>query len=82
MKPLRKWNGKTQSFDEVSYEGYKANRAAMPEDMRRQIPYIRGARLTVHRGQPYCADAGAGAGAGTAAGACRSAGRNAPACSS
>jgi DNA polymerase-1 len=41
MKPLRKWNGKTQSFDEVSYEGYKANRASMPEDLRRQIPYIR-----------------------------------------
>jgi DNA polymerase-1 len=41
MKPLRKWNGKTQSFDDVSYEGYKANRAAMPEDLRRQIPYIR-----------------------------------------
>src|SRR5271157_2887705 len=38
---LRKWNAKTQSFDEVSYEGYKANRAAMPEDLRRQIPYIR-----------------------------------------
>jgi DNA polymerase-1 len=38
---LRKWNGKTQSFDEVDYEGYKANRAAMPEDLRRQIPYIR-----------------------------------------
>ena len=38
---LRKWNGKTQSFDEVSYEGYKANRAPMPEDLRRQIPYIR-----------------------------------------
>jgi DNA polymerase-1 len=41
MGPLRKWNGKTQSFDEVSYEGYKANREAMPEDLRRQIPYIR-----------------------------------------
>jgi len=41
MKPLRKWNAKSQSFDEVSYEGYKANRAAMPEDLRRQIPYIR-----------------------------------------
>jgi DNA polymerase-1 len=41
MKPLRRWNGKTQSFDEVSYEGYKANRAAMPEELRRQIPYIR-----------------------------------------
>ena len=41
MGPLRKWNGKTQSFDEVSYDGYKANREAMPEDLRRQIPYIR-----------------------------------------
>jgi len=38
---LRKWNGKTQSFDDVDYAGYKANRAAMPEDLRRQIPYIR-----------------------------------------
>jgi DNA polymerase-1 len=38
---LRKWNSKTQSFDEVSYDGYKAKREAMPEDLRRQIPYIR-----------------------------------------
>jgi DNA polymerase-1 len=48
MKPLRKWNGKTQSFDEVSYEGYKANRAAMPEDLRRQIPYIRRVLEALH----------------------------------
>ena len=48
MGPLRKWNGKTQSFDEVSYEGYKANRAAMPEDLRRQIPYIRRALEALH----------------------------------
>ena len=41
MGPLRKWDSKSQSFVEVSYEGYKANRAAMPEDLRRQIPYIR-----------------------------------------
>jgi len=41
MGPLKKWNSKTQGFDEVSYEGYKANRAAMPEDLKRQIPYIR-----------------------------------------
>ena len=41
MGPLRKWNSKTQSFDEVGYEGYKANRESMPEDLRRQIPYIR-----------------------------------------
>ena len=41
MGPLRKWDSKTQSFIEVSYEGYKANRESMPEDLRRQIPYIR-----------------------------------------
>ena len=38
---LRKWNGKTQSFDAVDYAGYKAHRESMPEDLRRQIPYIR-----------------------------------------
>jgi DNA polymerase-1 len=41
MGPLRKWDSKTRSFQDVSYEGYKANRAAMPEDLARQIPYIR-----------------------------------------
>jgi len=41
MGPLRKWDSKTQSFQDVTYEGYKANRAAMPEDLGRQIPYIR-----------------------------------------
>jgi DNA polymerase-1 len=48
MKPLRKWNSKIQSFDEVGYEGYKANRAAMPEELRRQIPYIRRALVALH----------------------------------
>jgi DNA polymerase-1 len=41
MGPLRKWDSKSQSFVDVGYEGYKANRAVMPEDLRRQIPYIR-----------------------------------------
>lgn len=41
MGPLRKWNAKTQSFDEVDYAGYKANRAETPEDLKKQIPYIR-----------------------------------------
>jgi DNA polymerase-1 len=41
MKPLRKWNSKSQSFEDVDYAGYKATRASMPEDLRRQIPYIR-----------------------------------------
>ncbi len=38
---LRKWNSKTKCFEDVGYEGYKAKREAMPEDLRRQIPYIR-----------------------------------------
>ena len=38
---LRKWNSKSQSFEEVSYDGYKAKRESMPEDLRRQVPYIR-----------------------------------------
>jgi DNA polymerase-1 len=48
MAPLRKWNSRTQSFDEVSYEGYKAKRESMPEDLRRQIPYIRRALEALH----------------------------------
>lgn len=38
---LRKWNSKTKSFEDVSYDGYKAKRESMPEDLGRQIPYIR-----------------------------------------
>ena len=38
---LRRWNAKSQSFEDVTYDGYKAKREAMPEDLRRQIPYIR-----------------------------------------
>jgi DNA polymerase-1 len=38
---LRRWNSKSQSFEDVSYEGYKANRTSMPDDLRRQVPYIR-----------------------------------------
>jgi DNA polymerase-1 len=60
MPMLRKWNGKTQSFDEVSYEGYKANRAPTPEDLKRQIPYIRRAlealRIPILEAQGFEAD--------------------------
>jgi DNA polymerase-1 len=60
MKPLRKWNGKTQSFEDVDYAGYKATRAAMPEDLRRQIPYIRRAlealRIPVLEAEGFEAD--------------------------
>jgi DNA polymerase-1 len=38
---LRRWNSKIQSFEDVNYDGYKTKREAMPEDLRRQIPYIR-----------------------------------------
>ncbi len=41
MKTVRKWNLKTQQFDEVDYGGYKANREAMPPDLAQQLPYIR-----------------------------------------
>jgi DNA polymerase-1 len=38
---VRKFDIKTQTFNEVEYKGYKANRAAMPEDLAQQLPYIR-----------------------------------------
>lgn len=38
---LRKWNAKTQQFEESGYRGYKANRTEMPADLALQIPYIR-----------------------------------------
>lgn len=41
MTSIRKFNIKTQQFDEVAYEGYKANRTEMPPDLAQQIPYIR-----------------------------------------
>jgi DNA polymerase-1 len=45
---LRKWSAKEQAFVEVSYEGYKAQRAAMPEDLARQLPYIRRSLEVLH----------------------------------
>jgi DNA polymerase I len=41
MASVRKFNVKTQQFDEIVYEGYKANRTEMPPDLVQQIPYIR-----------------------------------------
>jgi DNA polymerase-1 len=38
---VRKWNIKTQTFDELDYAGYKANRKEMPPDLAQQLPYIR-----------------------------------------
>src|SRR5260370_18173823 len=41
MKPLRKFNVKTQQFEEVDYAGYKANRTEMPADLTHHLPFIR-----------------------------------------
>src|SRR5215467_7483126 len=38
---VRKFDIKTQTFKEVEYGGYKANRSEMPEDLALQVPYIR-----------------------------------------
>jgi DNA polymerase I len=38
---VRKFDAKTQTFVDVAYGGYKANRAQMPEDLAQQVPYIR-----------------------------------------
>jgi len=38
---VRKFDLKTQTFQEIEYRGYKANRAEMPGDLSQQLPYIR-----------------------------------------
>ena len=38
---IRKFDLKTQTFQEIEYHGYKANRAEMPGDLAQQLPYIR-----------------------------------------
>jgi DNA polymerase I len=38
---IRKFDIRTQTFKEVEYDGYKANRAEMPPDLVQQVPYIR-----------------------------------------
>src|SRR5580698_977009 len=45
---LRRWSSKEQAFVETTYEGYKAQRTAMPEDLARQVPYIRRALEVLH----------------------------------
>src|SRR5579863_4387308 len=57
---LRRWNAKSQGFEDVTYDGYKAKREAMPEDLRRQIPYIRRAlealRIPILQAEGFEAD--------------------------
>jgi DNA polymerase I len=38
---VKKFDSKTQSYQEVAYGGYKANRSEMPHDLAQQLPYIR-----------------------------------------
>jgi DNA polymerase-1 len=38
---VRKFDLKTQTFQEVEYRGYKANRSEMPDELVQQLPYIR-----------------------------------------
>ncbi len=45
---LRRWSSKEQAFVDTTYEGYKATRTAMPEDLARQVPYIRRALEVMH----------------------------------
>jgi len=38
---VRRWDLKTQTFQEMQYRGYKANRSEMPGDLAQQLPFIR-----------------------------------------
>ncbi len=38
---VRRFDLKTQTFQEAEYHGYKANRSEMPAELAQQIPYIR-----------------------------------------
>jgi DNA polymerase I len=38
---VRKFDIKTQTFQEIEYRGYKANRSEMPAELVQQLPYIR-----------------------------------------
>ncbi len=57
---VRKFDIKTQTFQETEYAGYKANRAEMPGDLAQQIPYIRRAlqayRIPILQSEGYEAD--------------------------
>jgi DNA polymerase-1 len=57
---VRKFDSQTQTFQEVAYGGYKANRAAMPAELAQQLPYIRRAleayRIPILEAPGYEAD--------------------------
>src|SRR5271168_733660 len=60
MATIRKWNIKTQTFDEIDYAGYKANRTEMPPDLSQQLPFIRRAleafRIPILQSEGFEAD--------------------------
>ncbi|HKR32629.1 MAG TPA: DNA polymerase I [Terriglobales bacterium] len=41
ISSVKRFDSKTQSYQEVAYGGYKANRSEMPHDLAQQLPYIR-----------------------------------------
>jgi DNA polymerase-1 len=41
LTSVRRFDLKTQTFKEIEYHGYKANRKEMPGDLAQQLPYIR-----------------------------------------
>jgi DNA polymerase I len=57
---VRKFDIKSQTFKEVEYQGYKAQRAEMPHDLAQQVPYIRRAleayRIPILEQQGFEAD--------------------------
>ena len=60
IKTIRKFDIKTQTFKDVEYGGYKANRTEMPADLVQQVPYIRRAleayRIPILQLEGYEAD--------------------------
>ncbi|MEK6397854.1 MAG: PIN domain-containing protein [Terriglobus sp.] len=46
MKTIKKFNIKTQQFDEVDYGGYKATRTETPPDLTQQQPYMKALKPT------------------------------------
>jgi DNA polymerase-1 len=57
---VNKFDIKTQTFQQIEYHGYKANRAEMPQDLAQQVPYIRRAleayRIPILEHQGFEAD--------------------------
>jgi DNA polymerase-1 len=60
MPSHRKFDGKTRTYVDVAYLGYKAKRAETPADLLQQIPYIRRAleayRIPILEAQGFEAD--------------------------